>query len=140
VLPDLDIPGITAIPWAIPITEASAGPIFNYDKWEPGYSVARHIKISNEGSLALKYKLTITANGEVSELADVIDVYYVDPAGGEYSLENKMGYIKASTPFANIAKWFKDSNSNLIFKFPNPLSLSLVAIIKASLISFNVSG
>ena len=35
-------------------------------------------------------------------------VYYVDPAGGEYSLENKMGYIKASTPFANIAKLIEE--------------------------------
>lgn len=61
-------------------TDASTGPIFDYDKWEPGYVVARHIKISNVGSLALKYKLVISANGEVSDLANVIDVYYVDPA------------------------------------------------------------
>ena len=61
-------------------TDASTGAIFNYDKWEPGYVEVRHIKIANEGSLALKYKVLIQANGEVSDLADVIDVYYVDPA------------------------------------------------------------
>ncbi len=61
-------------------TDASLGAIFNYDKWEPGYTVVRHIKIANAGTLALKYQLNIVANGEVSELADVIDVYYVDPA------------------------------------------------------------
>jgi len=61
-------------------TDASQGAIFNHDKWEPGYAVVRHIKIANEGTLALKYKLAIVANGEVSDLADVIDVYYVDPA------------------------------------------------------------
>ena len=60
-------------------TDASTGAIFNYDKWEPGYVEVRHIKIANEGSLALKYKVNIVANGEVSDLADVIDVYYVDP-------------------------------------------------------------
>ena len=60
--------------------DASAGAIFDYDLWEPGYAEVRHIKIANEGSLALKYQLSIVANGEVSELADVIDVYYVDPA------------------------------------------------------------
>ena len=38
------------------------------------------IKIANIGSLALKYKVNIIADGEVSDLADVIDVYYVDPA------------------------------------------------------------
>ena len=60
--------------------DASTGPIFKSDLWEPGYTEVRHIKIANEGSLALKYQLSIAANGEVSELADVIDVYYIDPA------------------------------------------------------------
>ena len=61
-------------------TDASTGTIFNYDKWEPGYVEVRHIKIANVGTLALKYQLKIMANGEVSDLADVIDVYYLDPA------------------------------------------------------------
>ena len=61
-------------------TDASTGAIFNYDKWEPGYVEVRHIKIANVGTLALKYQLKIMANGEVSDLADVIDVYFVDPA------------------------------------------------------------
>lgn len=60
--------------------DASQGAIFNYDKWEPGYVEVRHIKIENKGTLALKYQLNIIANGEVSDLADVIDVYYADPA------------------------------------------------------------
>ncbi len=61
-------------------TDASTGAIFNNDKWEPGYTEVRHIKIENEGTLALKYQLSIAANGDVSDLADVIDVYFVDPA------------------------------------------------------------
>ena len=61
-------------------TDASAGPIFNNDKWEPGYTEVRHIQIANNGSLALRYKVLITADGKVTDLADVIDVYYVDPA------------------------------------------------------------
>ena len=61
-------------------TDASTGAIFNYDKWEPGYVEVRHIKIANVGTLALKYQIKIVANGEVSDLADVIDVYFVDPA------------------------------------------------------------
>ncbi len=60
--------------------DASGDAIFDYDLWEPGYTVARHVKISNAGSLALKYQLSVVANGEVSSLADVIDVYYLDPA------------------------------------------------------------
>ena len=60
--------------------DASTGAIFKYDLWEPGYVDVKHIAISNDGTLALKYKVQIVANGEVSELADVIDVYYYDPA------------------------------------------------------------
>ena len=60
--------------------DASEGPIFESKLWEPGYTEIRHIKIANAGTLALKYQLNIVANGEVSKLADVIDVYYLDPA------------------------------------------------------------
>ena len=57
--------------------DASTNAIFNYDLWEPGYTEARHVRISNKGNLALKYESRIAANGEVSKLADVIDVYYI---------------------------------------------------------------
>ena len=66
--------------------DASKGAIFNYDKWEPGYVEAKNIKISNVGTLALQYNLRIAANGEVSKLADVIDVYYAE---GEYTLATR---------------------------------------------------
>ena len=70
------VPAVDSEDWI----DASAGPIFNYELWEPGYTVVRHVKIENVGSLALKYTLNIQANGKVTELADVIDVYFVDPA------------------------------------------------------------
>ena len=57
--------------------DASTNAIFNYDLWEPGYTEARHVRISNKGNLALKYEIRIVANGEVSKLAEAIDVYYV---------------------------------------------------------------
>ncbi len=61
-------------------TDASEGPIFNYDLWEPGYVDAKHIKIANIGSLALSYQLRVVANGIVSKLGDVIDVYCFENA------------------------------------------------------------
>ena len=60
--------------------DASKGAIFNNDLWEPGYTEVRHIKIGNKGTLALKYQLSITPDGETSKLTDVIDVYYFDGA------------------------------------------------------------
>jgi predicted ribosomally synthesized peptide with SipW-like signal peptide len=70
------VPAADSADW----NDASKGAIFNYDKWEPGYTEARHIAVKNEGTLALKYQLTIVPTGEVSKLADVIDVYYIKTA------------------------------------------------------------
>lgn len=72
--------GTKAVPSDTGWTDASTGAIFNNKLWEPGYTEVRHIKIENKGTLALKYQLNIVANGDVSDLADVIDVYFVDPA------------------------------------------------------------
>ncbi len=65
--------------------DASEGAIFNYSNWEPGFTQVKHIKIENEGTLALKYKVNVVPTGTVEypdgvNLADVIDVYYLDPA------------------------------------------------------------
>lgn len=73
---DEAVPAIDGDGWE----NASTGAIFNSTLWEPAYAEAKHIKIVNEGTLALKYKLVIAPNGEVSKLADVIDVYYIDGA------------------------------------------------------------
>jgi len=78
-------------------TDASTGAIFNYDLWEPGYTKVVHVKIANEGTLALKYQLNIAANGTVSELANVIDVYYADPAIQVENREALAGATKLGT-------------------------------------------
>lgn len=62
-------------PASVTWNDASEGPIFNNDLWEPGYTEARHVKIANKGTLAMNWNLAISANGEVSALGDVIDVY-----------------------------------------------------------------
>ena len=53
----------------------SKAPIFNYDRWEPGYVDAKILKIENEGSLALKWVAKFYSKNQLSALADVIDVY-----------------------------------------------------------------
>lgn len=49
--------------------------IFDYEKWEPGYTSVRYIKLKNTGNLALNYKLAITPEGTIGKLAEVIQVY-----------------------------------------------------------------
>ena len=39
--------------------------VFNYDLWEPGYTAVAKFKISNEGSLALKYQLAANVYSEI---------------------------------------------------------------------------
>ena len=63
------------------ISDASEA-IFDYKHWEPGYTDAKYVRISNNGTLAFKYQLNIIpdyvpAEGEFN-LADVIDVYMFD--------------------------------------------------------------
>ena len=91
----------TLDPDAATWTNAKDGAIFNYDKWEPGYTEVRHIKIENAGDLALKYAVSIVADGEVGNLADAIDVYFVDPAvavdePADLTEQNKLGALSAA--------------------------------------------
>ena len=76
----------------------SKDPIFSYDKWEPGYTVVKNVKVSTTGNLALKYTMKIVVNGEVTPLADVIDVYYaaeeVDVANRELAGLKKLGTLR----------------------------------------------
>jgi predicted ribosomally synthesized peptide with SipW-like signal peptide len=60
----------------------SQDPIFNYDKWEPGYVDTKILKVENEGNLALKWVAKFYSEKQLSILADVIDVY-VRPSDSE---------------------------------------------------------
>ena len=44
----------------------SKAPIFNYDRWEPGYVDAKILKIENEGSLALKWVAKFYSKNQLS--------------------------------------------------------------------------
>ena len=78
--------------------DASTGAIFNYDRWEPGYVEAKHLKITNAGTLALKYQLRILANG-------VVSTYTYNKANRITKIENKKGAKKscALRPFFVLA-------------------------------------
>ena len=60
--------------------------IFDYDKWEPGYTVMETLKVVNKGNLALKFRLDAVAAGATTgptgeKLADVIDVWVYEGEG-----------------------------------------------------------
>ena len=74
-------------------------PVFNYNNWEPGYTQLRYVMVKNAGSLNLKYKLSIEAEGRVTKLADVIDVYYVNPVTTELTKDA----LKSLTPAGTLS-------------------------------------
>ena len=90
-------------------TDASTGAIFNYDKWEPGYTEVRYVKVENKGSLDLRYVLTIDPKQEAEagkpDLAEVIDVYMFD---GEATLSRTD--IANATPVATVAELIADAD------------------------------
>lgn len=92
---------------------ASVGeaPVFNYDKWEPGYTDCAVLQIKNNGNLALKYQLQLVVSGEVGKLGDVIDVYVkksATPITSEplsfSSVEEDSAYEKAGTLASLLSK------------------------------------
>lgn len=74
--------------------------IFNHDKWEPGYTDVKYIKVETTENLALKYTLSIIPyeTVEAGDLAEVIDVYYapdeVQVTGRDTSRLKKLGTLK----------------------------------------------
>jgi len=73
--------------------------IFDYDKWEPGYTDVKLLKIENNGTLALKWYAKFVSANELTVLADVIDVY-VYPSETELSMpadRDLTGYTKVGT-------------------------------------------
>ncbi|MBQ8288856.1 MAG: hypothetical protein IJX76_08850 [Clostridia bacterium] len=57
-------------------------PIFNYDKWEPGYTEVKYVKVTNAGDLAFKYEFDFDFQDrqllkkDAPNLSDVLDIYY----------------------------------------------------------------
>lgn len=68
----------TTDPTSISWIDASQNAIFNNSELEPGRIESKYIKISNNGSLNVKYRIAVVPNGAVTDLADVIDVYFIN--------------------------------------------------------------
>ena len=81
--------------------------VFNYNNWEPGYTEVRYVKVSNAGSLNFRWKLSIEAEGNVTDLSDVINVYYVNPVTAELTKEG----LKSLTPAGTLTDVLENNTS-----------------------------
>lgn len=77
--------------------DASGGTIFNNELWEPGFTEVKYIRISNIGQLNFKWQLFIEEEGKLTELADVIEVYYVNPADTLLTKDQLLGGSSVGT-------------------------------------------
>ncbi len=112
--------------------EFNGSPIFNYDNWEPGYVEAKHIRITNEGTLSFKYKVDILPNGVYSDLlASVIDVYVLTSAqvtnrASITAQENYIGTLKEVIEMPNDTGNAKSGAILPVGSTPNNASLEVV--------------
>ena len=94
------VPAADSADWK---TAADAA-IFNYELWEPGYTDVKHIKIANVGTLALVYNLTLQSTGSVSALANVLDVYVVQPTTETADLQHMATQIATRADMSKMTK------------------------------------
>ena len=78
---DIDLYDVANSGPEVEITNESA-PLFNYAKWEPGYRASKVLKVENDGTLALKFKMDIVKTASVggADICDVIEVWATAPA------------------------------------------------------------
>ena len=53
----------------------SQDPIFYHEKWEPGYTDVKILKVENEETLAIKWEAKFLYEGQLPALANAIEVY-----------------------------------------------------------------
>lgn len=97
--------------------------VFNYNNWEPGYTEVRYVKVSNAGTLNFRWKLSIEAEGNVTDLSDVINVYYVNPVTAELTKEG----LKSLTPAGTLTDVL-ENNTGLDGRHLTPDSSVILAI------------
>ena len=97
--------------------------VFNYNNWEPGYTEVRYVKVSNAGTLNFRWKLSIEAEGNVTDLSDVINVYYVNPVTAELTKEG----LKSLTPAGTLTDVL-ENNTGLDGRQLTPDSSVILAI------------
>ena len=79
----------------------SSDPLFNYDKWEPGYTDIKVLKVANVGSLSFKWVGNFVSRETITKLAEVIDVY-VKTSEADFAYPTEMTEITSANGWKNI--------------------------------------
>jgi len=89
-------------------------PVFTMPKlWEPGAVATAKLTLKNEGNLALKYQMTVSANAENDlngkKLSDVLKIAFVKDLAADATREQTIAAAQAANPTAFAA--FKQEGS-----------------------------
>lgn len=79
----------------------SSDPLFNYDKWEPGYTDIKVLRVANVGSLSFKWVGNFVSRETITKLAEVIDVY-VKTSEADFAYPTEMNEITSANGWKNI--------------------------------------
>lgn len=98
---DLDNAGVEKVGEYYSLQSAAekntSAPLFNYHLWEPGYTDWANVMVVNKGDLALQYTMRIIPSGQVSALAEVIDVYYAAEEVAKPATRSLAGLTRVGT-------------------------------------------
>ena len=83
--------------------------LFTGNLWEPGYTTYQVLKVVNEGTLALKWKTSIVCNGEISKLAEAIDVYVSTAEPSELPVDRNA--VAGMTLQSDLATFIKEAET-----------------------------
>ena len=100
--------------------------IFNWDKWEPGYTDVKILKIKNEGTLAVKWMAKFVSENQLTILADVIDVY-VNTSVTAYPTDRDdlAGWTKVGTVRDFVNQMSETTQGTLLAGAEAPLGIAL---------------
>ncbi len=95
----------------------STTPVFLYEKWEPGYTDVKLLRVRNDGTLAIKWEARFASEKEISEFANAIKVYVKIDNELAYpqSGESRNDYLQSWTEVGTLAD-FINSDVNVLAK------------------------
>ena len=93
--------------------KTSQAPIFNYNLWEPGYTDVKLLKVENEGNLAIKWEARFIYEGQLSALANVIEVY-VKTSDSEFAYPTSRDDFDLSWKYKGTLTEFASNISNVL--------------------------
>lgn len=84
--------------------DAASGAIFEGETWEPGFTQVRYIRLSNEGSLPFRFKLSIVPSAAAGavDLAEVIEVRVIPAASAAGMTRDQMLAVSSIGTLADL--------------------------------------